>query len=52
MIARRCGSLRAPQAAISFSVRPQPTQSPVRPSTAQTFLHGVEGLLSVTSQRP
>ena len=42
MIARRWGSLRPAQPAISRSVRPQPMQSPVAPLTAQTLMHGVE----------
>jgi hypothetical protein len=29
------------QPPISFSVRPQPTQSPVAPLTAHTFTHGL-----------
>lgn len=42
MIACRSASLRPPQAAISASVRPQPTQRPVWPLTAQTWMHGLE----------
>ena len=42
MIARRSGSSSLDQAAISMSVRPQPTQKPLRPSTAQTLTQGVE----------
>lgn len=42
MIARRSASLSEPQAAISFSVRPQPTQSPLWPLTAQVLMHGLE----------
>jgi hypothetical protein len=42
MIAHRSGSLSRPQLAISANVRPQPTQSPDWPLTAQTFWQGVE----------
>jgi hypothetical protein len=42
MIALRSGSLSPPQAAISRSVRPQPTQSPVWPLTAQVLMQGLE----------
>lgn len=40
MIASRSAGEYRDQAPISFSVRPQPTQSPVMPSTAQTLMHG------------
>lgn len=42
MMARRCVSFIAPHSAISFSVRPQPTQRPLRPLTAQTWTQGEE----------
>lgn len=42
MMAARSLSLSAPQAAISFNVRPQPMQSPLWPLTAQTLVQGVE----------
>jgi hypothetical protein len=42
MIRRRSVSDSAPHDAISFSVRPQPMQSPVAPSTAQTLTQGEE----------
>jgi hypothetical protein len=42
MIRSRSASVSDPQAAISFSVRPQPTHRPVAPLTAQTPMHGVE----------
>jgi hypothetical protein len=42
MMARRRSSSMAPHAAISPSVRPQPTQSPLLPSTMHTLMQGVE----------
>ena len=42
MISRRRSSVMAPQAAISDSVRPQPTQSPFLPLTMQTLMQGVD----------
>jgi hypothetical protein len=41
----------APHDAISFSVRPQPMQSPVAPSTAQTRRQGEE-IATVTLATP
>ena len=42
MMARRRPSSIPPHAAISTSVRPQPTHSPVLPSTMHTLVQGVE----------
>lgn len=42
MIATRSSSVRADQPPISFSVRPQPTQSPVVALTAQMRIQGLE----------
>jgi hypothetical protein len=41
MIAVRCDSLMAPQAAISATERPQPMQSAESGSTTQTWTQGV-----------
>jgi hypothetical protein len=41
MTVARSASLRRDQPAISARVRRQPRQTPVRPSTAQTFTQGV-----------
>lgn len=47
MIASLCASLSFGQDAISCSVRPQPTQRPVLPSTAQIFWQGLDtGVIS------
>jgi hypothetical protein len=42
MMARLSGPLIALQPAISFSRRPQPVQSPDRPSTAQILMQGLD----------
>ena len=45
MIARRSASLMVAQAAISASVRPQPTQVPLASSSRQILMHGVSKTL-------
>jgi hypothetical protein len=53
MIRSRSLSGSAPHDAISFKVRPQPMQSPVAPSTAQTRTQGEEiaAVMSTTPKR-